>query len=318
MRLLLALLLGVAFMTPHGIAFAVMQNNSDAINLAPLSQDGDSGAGEEDDDTSPDAPAEPEVGAPTSGESPNVGGEVVVIIGAPPATGEGTSSSSSDENSGGPTSGVEAGTVTETLAESGAVTVGAPAPGSSVGSGSQSSAGVFISGARAREVLNAKGVSKITIRGWDPVTKRFITVEDGKMPTGGELARSREEVGIVAASASLDDGRLGTMLIDTNQVSIDYTTSGRILYVIPKTFVLHVVVSAPPGSTPTITITYPWYKWFTWLTVPEAELRASLSESVNSVSGEEGSDRDSRLFVAVAGSLKALHTQYERGIRLIL
>ncbi len=319
MTLARSLLIAGLIVFPLGAGAATMQNNSDSINLDPLTQQssgGSEGGGSESSDsgnTNTSNPTPPATPPPTP--EPTGAGEVVVTVGGGPGGEDGSVSGSGSEDAN-----ANGGDIVESLQESGAISN----PSTSLGvpnSGGQSSEGVFISGGRTREVLSSAGISKITIRGWDPLTKRFITVEDGKVPPGGSpLARTNAEVGLVAASAAMDDFHLGQILIDGHTVDLEYRTSGRILLFIPKTFTMYVHVDASAATPETrVSLKYPWYRWFMWLTVPQKEIRRVLEEAIINVgSSESDQDQGARLFVAVSSALKALHTEYERGIKLIL
>ena len=129
---------------------------------------------------------------------------------------------------------------------------------------------------------------------------------------------------ILAASAALDDGHLGAVTMDGTDITIQYKSSGRLLYVVPITFPIGISVHAAASTTAErVLLTYPWYKWFVWLTVPEDELIIAIDTAIATAQSQITAttslkDTQGRLFIGISNALKHAHEEYEQGIRIVL
>jgi len=184
--------------------------------------------------------------------------------------------------------------------------------------------GYFFSADGIRSALREKGVSELIVRGWDPITKKFITIGANATATprtGGSVAQNKTDFGILAASVSLDDTRLGDVELNGTRMTMHYRTSGRILAVIPITFAVRVDTnSALVSKTERVQLTYPWYRWLMWLTIPPIELRDAIDAAMTDAQkvAVDQKDAEARIFLATVSTLKEKHAEYEVGIRIIL
>jgi len=184
--------------------------------------------------------------------------------------------------------------------------------------------GYFFSADGIRNTLREQGISELIVRGWDPITKKFITIGANATTsprTGGSIAQNKTDFGILAASVSLDDTRLGDVEVNGARMTVHYRTSGRILALIPITFTVRVDTNtALVSKAERVQLTYPWYKWLMWLTIPPIELRDAIDAAITESQkvAVDQKDAEARAFLAVISTLKAKHAEYEVGIRIIL
>lgn len=187
------------------------------------------------------------------------------------------------------------------------------------------SSGYFFSGSAIRSVLGSNGITQLIIRGWDPVTKKYVTVGTEVATStplkGQSLAQNRTDMAALAATVSMNDTRVGDVSINGTRMSLSYKTSGRILALIPITFTIRVDVNAAlVNKLERVTIHYPWYRFLLWLTIPEVDLRDAIDQAVLDSQKEavDVHDAEARLFLGVTNALRAKHAEYEGGIRIIL
>ncbi len=274
-----------AFVPPDDPDSPPASSGGSLLDVQPLG--GSSGASQTDDGSS-------DSGSGTS----NTEAVLTLSLGAP-------SSSSGVEADG---SGSEAGFLTSLLEESGAISISS--------GGSSGSGGVSIFGDAVRGFFAGEGIEEIRFQTWDPVSETFVP---GVEPTQ-VTSLSERETSLIAAAAVLEDSRIESVDISGPRITMQYRTSGRIAALIPISFILGIVVdgAAPEGLR--TDFSYPWYRWFMWLTVPRAELRGSIELAIQNALtvSVDAKDAEARVFTATVRALKEVHRRYEGGIRIVL
>ncbi len=173
-----------------------------------------------------------------------------------------------------------------------------------------------------RNVLGAFGISSIDVETWIDAeqTHRSVTAH-ATLPPNQPISYSPQDLAVIASSLSLGDAHFVDADVSGTHLTLHYKTSGRVLGFIPIILPITIEVQASAiAAAERVILTYPWYRTFTWLTVPESSVRTAIDkkllEAIQSSVG--GADREARLFVAVMSALSDLHAEYEKGIKLVL
>ena len=190
--------------------------------------------------------------------------------------------------------------VVNALTNSGAVTVtqNNSSTGSANAANNSGSNGsiVSISGAKVRAALKDKGISAINFSNWDD--SATFSADSNFTPT---------DVGLIASAAILQNQTIQQVTLSEGRLDITYLQKGYLLWLIPLSFDVRITVDLSPGAPQAVTVTFPWYRFFTWTDISPTELGADINAAIigNTAAGLNAEDAQARLFTEVSGVLKS-------------
>lgn len=159
--------------------------------------------------------------------------------------------------------------------------------------------GFWLDASKAREELRRLGIQKLTVLNASHAGKK-----KGR-------ALTQEELGVIAASRSLQDDNIETIYIAFDRLNVDYRSLGRLFGVIPMTFTLK--ISIYPESlieSERVKLKFPWYKFFLRTYVSASELRKDINTVIETTRLQVSrvdypADAQAALLVSVSELLKA-------------
>jgi hypothetical protein len=166
---------------------------------------------------------------------------------------------------------------------------------------------VLIHASLVRAALHARGIGAFLIPGFD--------TSKGISPFGRFLAlKTNEDFALVAASTALKDGRIEDITLAAGTLHISYRARGNLFAFIPVTY--RIVIEAKPDPAPgTVTVKFPWYKFFLRTYVSKKDIEADVGSTISSVSTEGGTlDERARLLNDVSAKLSARFDTVEGSI----
>jgi hypothetical protein len=164
---------------------------------------------------------------------------------------------------------------------------------------------IVISGSKLREALVKKGILSIMVRGWDFDDTAFL---DDEAYYWGEASVSTSDVAVIAAAAVFRDQNIETVSLSGQYLNISYRTKGWLFGFIPIRFTVHLSMNAG-GTTDEarVSVRFPWYRFFTWLTLSPNALARDLNAAIlgNQAAGLDPTESQARLFTQVTALLRA-------------
>ena len=169
------------------------------------------------------------------------------------------------------------------------------------GSSGSSDFRLIFGGSIIRDELKKKGIEKITLLGWDPNNDELNIIN--------WLPLSKGDLSLVAAAAIVRDAHIEQVELTLKQFSVAYSFRGYLFYFIPFNFTALISVNAQLEDGSRVSVLYPWYQWFLWKPIANADLDTRLESVVHqSLSIESTTDfeRQARIFGLVAESLRSI------------
>lgn len=178
--------------------------------------------------------------------------------------------------------------------------------GSGTGAGLVGGGGIItISGSRLRAALIEKGIKLITVLGWD-FDDAYYTDDSDQYER--EAGVTTEDVAVIAAAAVFRDQNIEEVTLSETHLGITYRTKGWLIGLIPIQFTVRLSINAA-GTTDAerVQVSYPWYRFFTWLSVSPNALAANINAAIigNQAAGLNGAEVQARLFTQVTNILRA-------------
>ena len=172
---------------------------------------------------------------------------------------------------------------------------------------------VVVDGAKVRSALAADGISRVTVRGWDPEKKEAIT---------DATVRSEADLELVVAAAALHDSRIERAIIADDEVTVDYRSRGRLFGIIPIGLLVSTAARVRAGADETsrVKVRMPWYRFLVSTDISVDSIEADIAQELNaSLDRSAGVQTDltarAYTFVAISNALKNKHETAMSSVR---
>lgn len=199
------------------------------------------------------------------------------------------------------------GTTPETLIESLAADSGfvyTPPTPSPAGTGSTGGA-ILITASKLRQALAEKGITTLTIKGWDFDDTSFF---DDSEFYSRVASFDYSDAAAIAAAVVLRDQNIEEVRIEGTRLTVTYRVKGWLFYLFPLHFTVRLYIdTAGTTDAARVKVEYPWYRLFTWTAVSPIQLAGTLNASIIGIqaAGLNTEEAQARLFTYVSANLRA-------------
>ena len=163
---------------------------------------------------------------------------------------------------------------------------------------------IVISASKLRQALAEKGILSIIVLGWDFDDTQYVD-DSAYYAEQGSITTS--DVAVIAAAAVFRDQNIEEITLSGTSLTITYRTKGWLFGFIPIHFTVHLAINAA-GRTDAerVSVTFPWYRFFTWLTLSPVGLARDLNAAIvgNQAAGLDPAESQARLFTHVTAILR--------------
>lgn len=172
-------------------------------------------------------------------------------------------------------------------------------------SNSGSNGSIVIVGSKLRQALIAKGLSSLTIKGWDFDDTQFI---DDSEYYETLASFDSSDLAVVASAIVFKNQDIQEVSIQGERLSVTYIARGHLFWIIPISFTVRLTINTG-GKTDAerVALKYPWYRVFVSLPVSPNALAANLNASIVGIqaAGLNTEAAQAKLFTYVSNLLQA-------------
>ncbi len=141
-----------------------------------------------------------------------------------------------------------------------------------------SNGSIVIVASKLRQALAEKGLLSLEVKGWDFDDTRFI---DDSAYYESLASFDTADLAVVATAVVFRNQDIEEVRIDGERLSVVYRASGRLLWLIPVRFTVHLSIhTAGTTDAERVQLTYPWWRMFVSLPVSPNALAANLNASI--------------------------------------
>jgi type VI protein secretion system component Hcp len=161
---------------------------------------------------------------------------------------------------------------------------------------------IVVVGSKVREVLRAQGVTKVTVRGWDPEKKEEISESD---------VRNEADLGIMLVAAAQADKNIEEVSLNFEEIKVKYSSQGKLFGFIPVDYLINVTADRNEeidnSAYGRVKVKFPWYRVFMKTGISRSELESELTEELDTDAGGSEVVVEARAFNTISNTLKARH-----------
>jgi type VI protein secretion system component Hcp len=169
---------------------------------------------------------------------------------------------------------------------------------------------IVVVGSKVREVLRAQGVTKVTVRGWDPEKKEEISGSD---------VQNEADLGMMLVAVAQADENIEEVSLNFEEIKVTYTSQGKLFGFIPVSYLINVTADRneeiDSSAYGRVKVKFPWYRVLMRTGLSRSEIEAEITEGLTAGGEESDVVVQAKTFITISNILKAHHDTAMSSIR---